>query len=195
MTAAPGSALARRARVDVEQRFDLRQPRGRAQMAQVHRVDADRARALGDDDRFERALLNAVLSERAVLRQHMVARRHDRQSRQNHCAELPAPIDEPAFRVAIAGIHIEIGTVDPVMLGKLCTQGGSGVDATRAPPMALHLLQGDDVGVLDLAGDASEVVAVIFAQPVLDVVGDDLHASLTARAASDRFMSFFLALA
>ena len=141
--------------MDVEQRFDLRQPRRRAQMAQVDRVDADGACALGHDDRFERALLNAVLSERAVLRQHMVARRDDRQSRQNHRAELPAPIDEPAFHITIAGIHIEIGTVDPVMLGKLCTQDDRGVDATGALPMALHFLQGDDVGVLDLAGDAT----------------------------------------
>src|SRR6266545_3703452 len=125
----------------------------------------------------------------------MVARRHDRQSRQNHCAELPAPIDEPAFRITIAAIHIEIGAVHPVVLRKLCTQDGRGVDATGALPMALHFLQGDDVRVLDLAGDASEVVAVVFAEPVLDVVGDDLHESLTARAASDRFMSFSLALA
>ena len=88
-------------------------------MAEVHRVDAEGACTLGHDDCLERALLNAVLSERAVLRQHMVARRHDRQSRQNHRAELPAPIDEPAFRIAIAGIHIEICAVDPVMLGKL----------------------------------------------------------------------------
>ena len=162
------------------------------QMAQMHRVDADRACSLGDDDRFERALLNTVLSERAVLRQHMVARRHDRQSRQNHGAELPAPIDEPAFRIAIAGIHIEIGTVDPVMLGKPCTQDRSGVNATRAPPMALHFLQGDDVGPLDLAGDASEVVALVFPESVLDVVSDELHRWLTARAASDRFVSFSL---
>jgi hypothetical protein len=33
--------------------------------------------------------------------------------------------------------------------------------------MALCFLQGDDVGVLDLAGDASEVVAGVFAEPVL----------------------------
>src|SRR5260370_34361640 len=99
-------------------------------MAQVGRVDADGACALGYEDRCERALMNAVLSERAVLRQHMVARRHDRESRQNHRAELPAPIDEPAFYITIAGIHIEIGTVDPVMLRKLRTQDGRGVDAT-----------------------------------------------------------------
>ena len=61
--------------------------------------------------------------------------------------------------------------------------------------MTLHLLQCDDVPVLDLAGDAREVVAFVFAKPVLDVVGDDLHDALTARAARDRFASFFLALA
>jgi hypothetical protein len=60
MTAAPGAAFARSASVDVEQRFDLWQPRRHAQMAQVDRVDADGTCALGHDDRFERALLNAV---------------------------------------------------------------------------------------------------------------------------------------
>ncbi len=47
--------------------------------------------------------------------------------------------------------------------------------------MALHFLEGDDVGVLDLARDASEVVAVVFAEPVLNVVGDELHGSLMSR--------------
>ena len=45
MSAAPCAALARRARMDCEQRFDLRQPRRRAQMAQVRRVDSHRPRA------------------------------------------------------------------------------------------------------------------------------------------------------
>ena len=31
---------------------------------------------------------------------------------------------------------------------------------------------------LDLAGDAREVVAVVLAETVLDVVGDELHGSL-----------------
>ena len=121
MTTAPGAAFTWRARMDVEQRFDLWQSRSRVQMAQVQRVDAHRAGTFGDDDRLQRALLNAVLGERTVLRQQVVARRHDRQSRQNHRAELAAAIDEPAFRVAIARVHVEIGTVDPVMFGKLRT--------------------------------------------------------------------------
>src|SRR2546426_3090199 len=61
--------------------------------------------------------------------------------------------------------------------------------------MAFDFLQGDDVGVIDLACNACEVVALVFAEPVLDVVGDELHCSLTARAARARFESFSLALA
>ena len=41
--------------------------------------------------------------------------------------------------------------------------------------MALDFLQGDDVGVLDLAGDAREIVAVVLAEAVLNVVGDEFH--------------------
>src|SRR5437773_5761974 len=67
MTPAPGAALARSARMNLEQRLDLRQPRGGAQMAQVYRIEPDGAGTFGDDDRLERALLNAVLRERAVF--------------------------------------------------------------------------------------------------------------------------------
>ena len=59
--------------MNLEQRLDLRQPRRWAQMAQVHRIEPDGAGTFGDDDRLERALLNAVLGERAVLRQQVVA--------------------------------------------------------------------------------------------------------------------------
>ena len=58
--------------MNVEQRFDLRQPRGRTQMAEVNRIEPDGTCTFGDDDRLERALLNAVLGERAVLRQQVI---------------------------------------------------------------------------------------------------------------------------
>src|SRR5206468_10245525 len=74
MAPAPGAALARSARMNLEQRLDLRQPRRWAQMAQVHRIETERPASVGDDDRLQRALLDAVLRERAVFRQQMVAR-------------------------------------------------------------------------------------------------------------------------
>ena len=47
--------------------------------------------------------------------------------------------------------------------------------------MALHFLQGDDVGGLDLAGDAREVVPVVLAEAVLNVIGDESHPDGMAR--------------
>ena len=49
--------------------------------------------------------------------------------------------------------------------------------------MPLDFLQRDDVGALDLVGDARKIVAAVLAEPVLDVVGDELHRlTLTASA-------------
>jgi hypothetical protein len=62
--------------MDVQQGVDLRQARPGAQMAQVHRVDPHRA-GRGTDHAFERALLDAVLDERTVFGQRMVARADD----------------------------------------------------------------------------------------------------------------------
>src|SRR6059058_3931803 len=67
MTSAPRAAFTGRAPMDVEQCFDLWQPRGRAQMAHMHRVAADWTSTFRADDCLQRALLNAVLRERAVL--------------------------------------------------------------------------------------------------------------------------------
>jgi len=74
MAAAPSATFARCTLMDREQRIDLRQSRRRAQMAQVRRVNPHRPRAFSDDHGFERALLDAVLRQRAVFRQQVVAR-------------------------------------------------------------------------------------------------------------------------
>ena len=131
-----------------------------------------------------------MLSKRGVFRQQVIARGHDRGSREDHRAELTPAIDQPARGVAVAGVHVEVRPVDPAVLGQMRGEHRGRVDATGTLPMAVHFLQSDDVGALDLAGDAREVVAVVLAETVLNVVGDELHGSLTARAASDRLMSF-----
>ena len=74
MTAAPRTAFARGARVDGEERFDLRQSRHGTQVTEMHGIDTHRPGAFGDDHRFEGALLDAVLRERSVFRQQVVAR-------------------------------------------------------------------------------------------------------------------------
>ncbi len=41
--------------------------------------------------------------------------------------------------------------------------------------MALDFLQGDDIGTVNFAGDSFQIETAIFAEPELDVVGDDFH--------------------
>jgi hypothetical protein len=50
--------------------------------------------------------------------------------------------------------------------------------------MALHLLEGDDVGRLDLAGDAGEIVPAVLAEAVLNVIGDEFHPATRRAVAS-----------
>jgi len=71
-----------------------------------------------------------------------------------------------------------------MVLGQMRPEHGRSVDATRALPMALHLLQGDDVGGLDLAGDAREVVPVVLAEAVLNIIGDEFHPAARRAVAS-----------
>jgi len=99
----------------------------------------------------------------------------DRQARQQHRAELTAAVDEATAGVADAGVHVESGAVDPVMVGQEPAQDFGLVVLARAPPVPLDLLQRDDVGVGHDLGDAFEIVAAVCAETVLDVVADELH--------------------
>jgi hypothetical protein len=38
-----------------------------------------------------------------------------------------------------------------------------------------NLLQGDDIGTLDRVNDPFKIIALIFANGVMDVVGNDFH--------------------
>ena len=82
-------------------------------------------------------------------------------------------INQPARGVAVTGVYVEIGSVNPVVFGQMRSEHSRSVDATGALPVTLHFLQGDDVSVLDLASDAREIVPVVLAEAVLDVIGDE----------------------
>ena len=68
--------------MNVEQRLDLRHSSRGAQVAEVKRIDTQRTRIGGFDHGLERALLDAVLRERRVFGQQVIARRHDRPTRE-----------------------------------------------------------------------------------------------------------------
>ena len=74
-----------------------------------------------------------------------------------------------------ARIHIETGTIDPVELGKLGGDLRSLIDHAGPSPEPLHFLQRYDVGAADRLDDAVQIKAVIFADPVVNVVGDKLQ--------------------
>ena len=127
------------------------------------------------DHRLQRALLDAVLGQRAVFRQEVVARGEDAAPAEDHRAELPAAMHHPPVRLDQIRVDIEIGAEDPVMPGQMAGDLGRLVDHARALPEPLDLLQRNHVGGLDLPGDAGEIVAPVAAEAVLDVVGDELH--------------------
>ena len=78
--------------------------------------------------------------------------------------------------IAIARVHVEIRAVDPVMLGEQRAEHRRRIDAAGTLPVTVDFLQRDDVGVPYFGRDAREVVAAVLAEPVLDVVRDELHA-------------------
>ena len=41
--------------------------------------------------------------------------------------------------------------------------------------MALHFLQGDDIGAVDFAGDSFQIDTAVLTEPKLYVLGDDFH--------------------
>lgn len=105
----------------------------------------------------------------------MQARPDDRQSRQEHRAELAAAVDQAAGDIADAGIHVEGRAVDPVMLGQQTSEDFRLVVFAATPPVPFDLLEGDHVGTGHDLGDAFEIVAAVGAEAVLDVVADEFH--------------------
>jgi hypothetical protein len=71
-----------------------------------------------------------------------------------------------------------------MVFGQMRREDSGLVDAPGALPVTLHFLQGDNVGVLDLARDASEVVSVILTEAVLNVIADAFHLTATHKTAA-----------
>ena len=117
--------------------------------------------------------------------QREIARGQDRPAAQDHRAELLAAVDD-AIPVLCAGIHVQIGTEDVVMLWQMPGQNGWAVDKAGPFPVPVDLLQGDDVGMGDFTGDPGQIISPVRSQSVLNIVAQADHdrASRTLRATS-----------
>ena len=71
--------------------------------------------------------------------------------------------------------HVEGRGVDPMMIGQQPTQQGGLVIVVGARPVAIHLLQGDEITMAQRSGDAGHIVATVAAKAVLDVEAGELH--------------------
>jgi hypothetical protein len=177
VAAAPGAAFGRCFGMDIQDSIDLRRPCLVRQVREVDGVEAQGAGA-GVDHAFDGAALQAVLlrsRRHPELRQHMRARGEDRDPGQQHVAELLAAVHWMTVGPGRAGVHVQAGPVDPVILGQQLRQLGGLVDHAGALEETLDFLEGDDVRTLHLAGDAGEIVAAVFTEAVLDVVADEAH--------------------
>lgn len=60
------------------------------------------------------------------------------------------------------------------------------VDHARALPEVLDLLEGNDVGIPDLAGNAGQIAALVLTFAILIIVADNAHESAFGRMVTVR---------
>ena len=174
VVAAPGAAVPGRLAVARMEELELGEPLLRADVGEMERDDADRAPGRADHA-LQGLALHVEGMDRTPVRPDVAARPDDRQARHQHAAELAPFVDQPASVVAVARIRVEARPEDPVMVGQQLGEHGDLVVVVGARPVAFDLLQGDDVGALHHLGDARQVVALVEADAVLDVVAEKLQ--------------------
>ena len=152
--AAPWAAIGRRPAMLGEQIVDLLQPLLGRDMGEMQRQHPHRTGRRADHA-FECRIAGVERPQRAAHRQRMQARPDDRQLRQHHGAELPAPVDDAAVAL-LAGVHVEGRTIDPVIAGQQPGKKLRLVVLIAALPVPFHFLQRDDVGAGNDLGTARE---------------------------------------
>jgi len=132
------------------------------------------------DHRLGHGLLVVDLARHRPGGQRQGPGRFNRHAGEDHVADL-AP---PPRRIAI---EVHRRAMDPVVARQQLRQAGRLVGPGLRPPVALHLLQGDDVCRRDRIGDALEIDPPVAAHAPLDIVSDDQHRScLPQMAALDK---------
>ena len=161
MGAGPHSALNLIAVVACEELTHLDQAFLAGHAAEVDRVEPNRdGRKL--DDPFDRAHPHVEVIDGIEFREDVRPRADDRPPRQQHASLLTAPVDHRAVARPLARIHVEIGAVDPVVIGQQDAQFGRLIGRRAvARPESVDLVQADHVGAIDGRGDPPEVEPVV----------------------------------
>lgn len=172
-----GSALGEITEDTLLEISDLGDALVRRDMVEVDGIDTQGAiRRL--DNGLQRAALQVQLVECAVARQKQVAARSDRITRQDHVAELEAPLTEATVDRGIIHQHVAGRTEGRKVVRKQCGKGLDQIGVTVPAIATGHLLQSDHVRIADAVGDPIRVKTPVLADAILDVVAYELHDTL-----------------
>lgn len=147
-------------------------------MVEMDRVDADRTAGC-IDHRLGRAALEVDLADRPAARQKQRPGRDDRPARQHHVAKLESRAArrlQPAF--GCLDMHVAGRPIHPEIVGKEGCNIGRHVGETVAGESAGDLLQRDDIGTLEAAGNARQIVSAVETEAVLYVIARKIHDNL-----------------
>ena len=98
----------------------------------------------------------------------------DRKTGYQHGPKLPPTVVDNSARNR-AGIHVKGRTISRVIPRQHLRQQGRLIVTICPVPMALYFLQGNDVCVGQSIGNARNIVTAVTAEPVLDVIADELQ--------------------
>lgn len=171
------SALEGVAKDTLLEKADLRDALVRRDMVEMHGIDAQRT-ARSVDDGLKRATLQVQPVEGAAAWQKQVATALDRIARQQHVAELEAPLAQPAIDHGVIHQHVAGRTEGHEVIGKLRGKGLDKIGIAVPAIAARHLLKSDHVSITDAVGNAERVEKSILTEPILDVVAHELHDTL-----------------
>ena len=157
----------------LDDRVNLIEPPLAGDMGDVDAVYAEVASGRSDD-RFDGAAGEIELGDGWPFWQGQHAGAADRPAARHHVAEGTPPVDDAPVRLDIACVNVE-GAAEDVVVVEARRDLGRLVAKVIAAPVLADLLQADDVGVLDLAGDAVEVFGAVGAVAEVDIVGDEQH--------------------
>lgn len=171
------SSLGEVAKDTLLEKGDLRDALIRRDMVEMHGIDTQRTARSGDDN-LKRTTLQVQPVEGAAARQKQVAAAMDRIARQQHVAELEAPLAQPAVDHRVIHQHVAGRTEGHEVIGKLRGKGLDKIGIAVPAIAARHLLKSDHVSITDAVGNTIGVESTILTEPILDVVAHELHDTL-----------------
>ena len=146
-------------------------------MIEMNRIDAQWPGRRGNQG-LKGATLQIQFVEGATARQEKVARRQDRPARQDHVAELQAPLHSATVFGRCVNEDVAWCAKGMEMVGKEIRKRRDEIGMAVLVKTAGHFLQRDDIGPGHALRNAFGVKTAIHADPVLDVIAYELHDNL-----------------